>query len=251
MPASAQPHVLVVDDDPSIREALALALAGPYTVHTAATGAEACTILRTRPVAGIVLDAILADEHGLDLVDRFRALSHAPILILTGHSTEELAIRAVWAKVSGYLKKPVNLHDLHSALGQLVSSVSLPPDSVTHAHLHLADHPDTQFTARDLARHVGLSERQLRRRFREAYGTTPCRHLTDLELHRAAGLLRTTELAIKEVAWQLRYRSVAWFATIFKRAYGFTPSEFRARHRSEGKGGEMANPPRMPDGRIP
>jgi len=84
MPAPSRPQLLLVDDDLSIREGLALALTGPYTVHAAATGAEACALLRTRPVAGIVLDAILGNEHGLDYVDRFRALSHAPILLLTG-----------------------------------------------------------------------------------------------------------------------------------------------------------------------
>ena len=42
MPRSG-PHILVVDDDPSIREALAAALKGTYVVHGAATGAEGFT----------------------------------------------------------------------------------------------------------------------------------------------------------------------------------------------------------------
>ena len=60
MPASA-PHILILDDDPAIREALATALQGTYVVNSAATGKEACALLRRHPVAAIVLDAVLAD----------------------------------------------------------------------------------------------------------------------------------------------------------------------------------------------
>jgi DNA-binding response OmpR family regulator len=102
----------VVDDDASIREALRAALADGYTVHVAASGAEACDMLRAHPVAAIILDAVLRGEHGLDLVERFRKLSPAPIVILTGHGTEELAVRALRVHVAEYLKKPVSVAEL-------------------------------------------------------------------------------------------------------------------------------------------
>jgi len=110
------PHILIVDDDPAVVEALTAALKGTYIVHGAATGEEACAILRAHLIAAIILDALLGEEHGLDLVERFRKLSTAPILILTGHSTEDLAIRAVRAKVDDYLRKPLDLRALHAAL---------------------------------------------------------------------------------------------------------------------------------------
>ncbi len=59
-------HVLVVDDDPGVREALEATLAPEYIVHTAATGDEACAILLRHPVSAIILDAILKHEHGLN-----------------------------------------------------------------------------------------------------------------------------------------------------------------------------------------
>jgi|GEM_PF-5891928 len=43
------------------------------------------------------MDAVLGDEHGLDLIERFRAISQAPILVLTGYGSEELAILALLA----------------------------------------------------------------------------------------------------------------------------------------------------------
>jgi len=116
VPPAHRPHVLVVDDESNIREALATALRGQYVVHPAASGAEASACLRAHPIAAIILDAILEDEHGLDLVEGVHALSSAPILLLTGHGSEELAGRAVWAGVRGYLKKPVSIPVLSPAL---------------------------------------------------------------------------------------------------------------------------------------
>jgi DNA-binding response OmpR family regulator len=119
----------VVDDDPSIHEALTAALGHLYVVHAAATGAEACAILGSQPIAAIILDAILRDEHGLDLVEQFRALAPLPILLLTGHSSEDLAIRALRAKVDDYLKKPPALTELYAALGRLVPRTDGRPPS--------------------------------------------------------------------------------------------------------------------------
>lgn len=220
-------HILIVDDDPAIREGLTLAFKGTYVVHAAATGDEACAVVRRYRVAAIVLDAILGAEHGLDLIEKFRALSQAPILILTGYGTEELAIRALRAKADEYLKKPVNLRELYTALARLVSRVEIPLDPTTQARLYLSEHLDRSSTTVSVATQVGLSERQLRRRFQEAYGKTPRRYLTDLRMERAATLLRTTDVPIVRVARTVGYPSVATFVRIFKRAYRLTPSEFR------------------------
>jgi two-component system, OmpR family, response regulator TctD len=87
--------------------------------ENAATGDGACALLKRHPMAAIVLDAILGEEHGLDLVQRFGALSAAPILLLTGHGSEDLATRALRARVSDYLKKPVSLAELRGALARV------------------------------------------------------------------------------------------------------------------------------------
>ena len=222
------PHILVVDDEPSIREALTTALKGAYMVHSASTGDEACAVLRKHPIAGIVLDVLLGHEHGLDLIERFRALSPAPILILTGYGTEELAIRALRAKASDYLKKPVNVLELRAALGRLVQQDHPHLDPAARARHLMIEHPERPHTTASLAKHVGLSDRHLRRRFRDVYGKTPRRYLTEARLRRASDLLRTTDLGIEQIAQAVGYQNVAAFDRVFKRAFGVTPSELRA-----------------------
>jgi YesN/AraC family two-component response regulator len=240
------PHILIVDDDPAVVEAFTAALKGAYIVHGAATGEEACAILRAHPIAAIILDAVLGEEHGLDLVERFRELSAAPILILTGHSTEDLAIRAVRAKVDDYLRKPLDLDALHSAVARLLHpreepatlawmlpSEVPPPEAVVLARRYLEAHLNEPYAPARLAREVGVSERHLYRQFRAATGLTPRQYLTRVRLVRAAELLRTTPRGIEQIASDVGFRNVTVFNRVFKRAYGVSPSEFRARYRPQ------------------
>jgi len=128
-------HILIVDDDASIREALDAALRARYIVHTAATGAEAFAILRENPIRAIILDAVLVDEHDLDLVPHFHAMTLAPILILTGYRTTALVIRALRAGVDWILEKPVNLQELYTTMSRLLRDPGQLQDSILERSL--------------------------------------------------------------------------------------------------------------------
>jgi AraC-like DNA-binding protein len=237
MPAEGRPHILVVDDDASVQEALAAALERTYVVHPAATGEAACAILRTRPITGIVLDVMLGAEHGLDLVDRFQGRSAAPILILTAYSTEDLAIRAVRAPgVRDYLKKPPSLPDLLAAVARLVARPEIPPDPLARVRCHLDTHLAKAVDLEELARQAHWSEAHLRWRFGETYGTTPRRYLTEARLGHAAELLRTTGHGIQEIAERVGYPEPGNFRRLFKRCFGLCPAEYRRRHTRPANG---------------
>lgn len=243
MPAPFRPHLLVVDDEAHVREALSAALDATHVVHLAASGAEACALLQTQPIAGIILDVLLGDEHGLDLVPRFHALTAVPILVLTGHSSDEVLIRSVWAGVNGYLKKPVNVVDLQAAIRRLVPQTNPATDLAARARQYLDAHLATPLRVADLACRVRASEKCLRRCFQAAYGKTPHRYLAELRLQRAAELLRTTALGIEQIAEAVGYPNGEWFTKHFKRLHGITPSAFRA-----GQGVPAAfTPPRGTD----
>lgn len=221
-------HILVVDDDESVREALSTGLAFTYVVHTAATGDEACAALQRHPIAGIILDEVLGSERGLDFVGKFRAICRGPILVLTGYSTEELAIRAVWAGVDGYLKKPANLQEILAGLARAIEDPDPAPDLATKVRHLLDENHERRPTTATVAREVGMSTRHLYRQFHQALGKTPARYLTEVRLQQAVELLRRTPRTIKEVASAAGYSSSVTFNRVFKRVFGVTPSEFRA-----------------------
>ena len=235
MPGTFRPHVLVVDDEPVIREALAAALGDRHVVHVAATGAEACAQLRARPIAAIILDALLGEERGLDLVPQFRRISSAPILVLTGHSSEALAVQAVWANVDGYLMKPVTLSALNDAIRRLVPQTDSGADLAVRARQYLEGHLADPLSTADLAARLAVSEIHLRRCFCAAHGKTPRRYLTDLRMDRAAQLLTTTAAAVETIAREVGYPCITTFGRVFRHAFEMTPSEYRSLRQSPGR----------------
>ena len=80
----------------------------------------------------------------------------------------------------------------------------------------------------DLARTAGLSRAHFSREFRRAFGESPHAYLLTRRLERAATLLRTTDRSIVEICFAVGLRSVGSFTTSFTRAYGVTPTAYRA-----------------------
>lgn len=80
----------------------------------------------------------------------------------------------------------------------------------------------------DMATAAGLSRAHFSREFRAAFGVSPHAYLLTRRLERAAALLRTTDHSVAEVCVDVGLRSVGSFTTSFKRAYGKTPTAYRA-----------------------
>ena len=109
-----QARVLVVDDEPSITDAVATALGYEgYEVATAATGREALErILRWRPDL-VVLDVMLPDLDGIGLTRRLRdAGDRVPILFLTARDAPDDRVAGLVAGGDDYVTKPFTLAEL-------------------------------------------------------------------------------------------------------------------------------------------
>jgi AraC-like DNA-binding protein len=80
----------------------------------------------------------------------------------------------------------------------------------------------------ELASAAGLSRAHFSREFRRTFGESPHGYLLTRRLERAATLLRTTDSSVAEICMSVGLQSVGSFTTSFKRAYGRTPTEYRA-----------------------
>ncbi|MCO8270354.1 helix-turn-helix transcriptional regulator [Actinoplanes sp. TRM 88003] len=94
---------------------------------------------------------------------------------------------------------------------------------IEHMHAHLSDDVDLDA----LAAVAAMSKFHFVRAFRAATGLTPHRYLTTLRMRRAADLLRTTGLSIRQVASACGYQSPSRFAATFRREHGTTPADYR------------------------
>jgi AraC family transcriptional regulator, regulatory protein of adaptative response / methylphosphotriester-DNA alkyltransferase methyltransferase len=91
----------------------------------------------------------------------------------------------------------------------------------------------TDLSLDDIARRVASSRRQLQRSYAEIGRTTFREHLTAVRMERAADMLSTRGLTVREVAHRVGYRQPAQFAKAFRRHHGVSPSTYRSRRRFE------------------
>ena len=89
-----------------------------------------------------------------------------------------------------------------------------------------------KWSVTEMAREVHLSKSQVGRVFVEAFGKSPIAYLTMLRTERMAGLLRTTDTPIAEIAQEVGWRDPDFAARQFRRSVGVTPSKYRALSRS-------------------
>lgn len=102
------------------------------------------------------------------------------------------------------------------------------PTSVRLAIRFLQDNLERHLSVEETAQQVGISSRHLARLFTEHLGVSPTEFLERTRLDRASGLLRRTDLPIKEIAFRTGYSSVHYFTRRFHQFYGASPGAYRA-----------------------
>lgn len=110
-------HVLIVDDEPSVRRFIrgCLGEAG-YRTSEAATAAEALEAVRREVPQCLVLDLGLPDLDGLEVIRRVRASLKFPIVVVSLRESEEEIVDALDAGADDYLVKPFGVKELLARL---------------------------------------------------------------------------------------------------------------------------------------
>ncbi len=113
-------RVLIVDDDPEMREILSTRLeSAGYRIETTASGEECLRMLRgeeERPHL-LLLDYKLPGADGLSILDQIqREFPHLPVLFMTAHGSERVAVSAMRRGAYDYLIKPIDMHSLHATI---------------------------------------------------------------------------------------------------------------------------------------
>src|SRR5215469_6768917 len=120
--------VYVVDDDASVREALAgLVASAGLMAKTAASSQEFLEMERPRVPSCLVLDVELPGLSGIDLQQELiRSGIQIPIIFLTGHGSIPMTVHAVKAGAADFLTKPFDDEELLSAIRQCIARYDPP-----------------------------------------------------------------------------------------------------------------------------
>ncbi|KAG0188741.1 hypothetical protein DFQ28_004394 [Apophysomyces sp. BC1034] len=136
-------HILLVDDDPNIRQLLVDYLGSMgYAAHAAATGAQMKQILGSRHIDLIVLDLMLDGEDGLDITRELRYRSTVPIIMLSARGNLLDRILGLEMGADDYLPKPFDPRELVAKIKVVLRrsrSVPHAPPADVIAMIHFAN----------------------------------------------------------------------------------------------------------------
>ncbi len=178
---TSRPEILVVDDEPQIHRFLRPSLtAAGFAVTSAMTARDAIRATGAREPALLIVDLGLPDADGKDLIGQLRALTDAPVIVLSARDREAEKIAALDAGADDYVEKPFGIGELlariRSALRRrvppaeaeaIIAAGGLQIDTAAH-HVR-RDGVDVHLTPKEfdllvaLARHPGrvITHRQL------------------------------------------------------------------------------------------
>jgi diguanylate cyclase (GGDEF)-like protein len=122
----ARPRVLVVDDDPDLREMMTLVLEPTYEVLSAADGEESLVLARAERPDLILMDQFMPRLDGLGALERLRAdpvTEEIPVILVSARADEAIRVRGLDLGAVDFLQKPFSEQELRARLDRTLRLV--------------------------------------------------------------------------------------------------------------------------------
>ena len=178
-------------------------------------------------LAELYPDLDLADE--LFVIDRGIVTSAGSIAAL------DLMLRLIADQQGLAFSKAVGEQFVHSGArgasehqrGDLIHRLGSAKPILIEAVKKMEENLDRTLSPADIARALGISQRQLERQFRAQLGRTPVAYHRDLRLDQARRLLSQTSLAVTDIALSCGFGSPSHFAQLYRQRFGHLPHQER------------------------
>ena len=245
--------VMVIDDNDGLREYLREALKTSYTIVAQDNQQGFDLAIQILPDL-IITDLIMPDLQGESLCFRLKhndKTSHIPIIILTKQDDVYSRVKSFYLGADDCMMRPFQLIELQVRIQNLIQSrkalqkkysrhVELKPSPVevqSEDELFLQrvmkvieknmDNP--AFGSEQFAIQMGLSQTRLYRKLVTLTGYASNDFIRRMRLQRAADLLHKQVGNISEVAYQVGFNSLSYFAKCFKELHQYSPREYAKR----------------------
>lgn len=244
--------VLIVEDNPDLREYIKDDLKELYHVEEAANGEQGFRKAEKLIPDLIVSDIMMPVLDGYEMTKKLREnekTSHIPIILLTAKSDKESKLEGLEMGVDDYLTKPFDTQELLIRIKNLIETRKLLQEkfgsgtvtvhkkekeklssldrqfldrvmSVIEQHIS-----EEQFSIEEFGKDVGMSRSQMHRKLKALTGKSTSLYLRTVRLAKARELIEQKKANISEISYQVGFSSPAYFSRCFKEEFGYTPSE--------------------------
>lgn len=242
------PIILIVDDNHDVREYIHSCLPSVYQIITASNGKEGIEMAIKYLPDIIVSDVMMPEVDGFEMcsaIKQDQLTNHIPIIMLTAKATNESKVEGLQFGADVYMTKPFMKKELVVRIENLlklqtniqehfkqVTSISEDTRSRISYDPYLLkvketieEHIDNPNLKPDvLAKLLFISASQLNRKLKSLTGKPTGQFIHSVRLAKAKELLKSTNLSVSQIAFDVGYKEHATFSTLFKREFGVAPS---------------------------
>ena len=222
------PTILIVDDDEEtvrINELLVQERLPQSAVLTATGGRAALTILRTQIPDLVLLDLLMPEVDGFNVLAEFRAdprTRHVPVVVLTGQALSELDMERLARGVALVLSKGVlttqeTVARISDILAHAPRLGTEGQRQMRRAMAYIRTHYAEPITRRDIAAYLGLHEDSLSHYFTQEVGVPVVAYLNRFRVQQACKLLASSQQSIVEIALDVGFGSHSYFTRLCRR----------------------------------
>jgi DNA-binding response OmpR family regulator len=246
------PKILVVEDNEDMRQFITTQFFKKYRVVQAKNGEHGLKMATAEVPDLIVTDLMMPKMDGMEFCKRLKTdlnTSHIPIIMLTARAGEANKIQGLETGADDYLTKPFSANELLARSKNLIeqrqrllehyqnNGHTLDPERITATsldrkfmekvlHLFEKQHTDASFGVPQMQQHLAMSKTQLHRKIKALTNETPGELLRNFRLKRAAQLLSQKADTVTQIAYQVGFNNLSYFAKCFKALFGVSPSSY-------------------------
>jgi YesN/AraC family two-component response regulator len=245
--------ILIADDEPIERAVVKKILDDSFqeeaVTYLACNGREAMEVYEREDCDMALLDICMPGINGIEAAEAIRKdHPNSVIVFLTAYDEFEYAQKAIRVRALDYLLKPVNENELVAVLEEGMRLTregkvhrfdpyeSIPREeqsSMRQAAIKklIRDYVDENYvndiSLSDVAAEMHYSEPHFCKIFKECFGKSFTLYLTELRIEKSKELLGDITVNVKDVSNRVGFRDPNYYAKVFKRAEGMTPTEYR------------------------
>jgi len=242
--------ILIVEDNPDLRDYIAQNLLSNYQILQAENGNEGLQKAIESIPDLVISDLMMPKMDGIEMCKLLKAdhrTNHIPLIMLTAIADRNSKLESLETGADDFILKPFDAEELVVRVKNLIDQrkklrdkfrrelmtepegipVISPEDRLLNKVLEMCDRhlADSDFNIDGMSGNLNMSRTQLYRKIHAITGHAPMELLQTIRLKKAASLLESGERNISQVAYQVGFNNMSYFAKCFRRLYGVNPSE--------------------------